>query len=96
MIMSEVCNISEFLNKYKQGGIIYRQVIHRLFDNPDKAISDMLETGLVHADCMCSCPKCLHLVCLESSISSNELYCENCDFSGVKYKFMTQIVYIKE
>ena len=94
--MGKITIINEFLNKYKSGDIIYKQVIRRLFDNTDKAISDMLETGLVHADCMYSCPNCLHLVCLESSVSSNELYCENCDFSGVKYKFMAQTVYIKE
>lgn len=94
--MNKLKDINEFLNKYKSGEIIYRQVIRRLFENPDKAEKELLESGLVHKDCMYRCLECNHLICLESNITEDELYCDNCDFRGKRYQFMSQTVYIKE
>lgn len=94
--MNKLKDINEFLNKYKSGEIIYRQVILRLFENPDKAEKELLESGLVRKDCIYRCLVCNHLIRLGSEIIDDELCCDNCGFIGNKHQFMSQVVYVKD
>jgi hypothetical protein len=94
--MNKLKDINEFLNKYKSGNIIYRQVIRRLFENPDKAEKELLESDLVHKECMYRCLVCNHLIHLGSEIIDDALYCDNCGFIGNKHQFISQVVYVKD